>query len=54
MKTIEIREAVVDDSAQILAFIKELASYEKAIDHKQLPRMNAYSPNRYSEVNCKI
>ena len=32
MKGIEIREAVENDSAQILTFIKELASYEKAID----------------------
>ena len=32
MKNMEIREAVESDSAQILAFIKELASYERAID----------------------
>jgi len=32
LKGIEIREAVENDSAQILTFIKELASYEKAID----------------------
>ena len=32
MKGIEIREAIENDSAQILTFIKELASYEKAID----------------------
>jgi len=32
LKGIEIREAIENDSAQILTFIKELASYEKAID----------------------
>ena len=32
MKNIEIRDAVTSDSAQILAFIKDLASYENAVD----------------------
>ena len=32
MKNITIRDAVTSDSAQILAFIKDLASYENAID----------------------
>lgn len=32
MKKVEIREAVENDSAQLLAFIKELASYEKSLD----------------------
>ena len=32
MKNIEIRDAVTNDSAQILAFIKDLASYENAVD----------------------
>ena len=32
MKNITIRDAVTSDSAQILAFIKDLASYENAVD----------------------
>ena len=32
MKGIEIRDAIENDSAQILMFIKELASYENAIE----------------------
>jgi len=32
MQGIEIREAIENDSAQLLTFIKELASYEQAIE----------------------